>query len=29
MFIYQALLAFDIWHKLKPDVNEEVLKLLD
>jgi len=29
MFIYQALLAFYIWHKLKPDVNEEVLKLLD
>ena len=29
MFIYQALLAFDIWHKLKPEVNEEVLKLLD
>ena len=29
MFIYQALLAFNIWHKLKPDVNEEVLKLLD
>ena len=29
MFIYQALLAFDIWHKLKPDVNEEVLKLID
>ena len=29
MFIYQAFLAFDIWHKLKPDVNEEVLKLLD
>ncbi|WP_435085917.1 shikimate dehydrogenase [Candidatus Pelagibacter bacterium nBUS_33] len=29
MFIYQAFLAFDIWHKLKPHVNEEVLKLLD
>ena len=29
IFIYQALLAFNIWHKLKPDVNEEVLKLLD
>ena len=29
MFIYQAFLAFDIWHKLKPDINEEVLKLLD
>jgi len=29
MFIYQALLAFQIWHKLKPDVDEEVLGLLD
>ena len=29
MFIYQALSAFNIWHGLKPDVNEEVIKLLD
>ena len=29
MFVYQALLAFDIWHNLKPDINEEVLGLLD
>ena len=29
MFVYQALLAFNIWHKLKPNVDEEVLKLLD
>ena len=29
MFIYQAVSAFDIWHGLKPDVNEEVIKLLD
>ena len=29
MFVYQASLAFNIWHKLKPDINEEVLKLLD
>ena len=29
MFVYQAFLAFKIWHKLKPDINEEVLKLLD
>jgi len=29
MFIYQAFLAFKIWHKLKPDINEEVIKLLD
>jgi len=29
MFIYQAFLAFNIWHGLKPDINEEVIKLLD
>ena len=29
MFVYRASLAFNIWHKLKPDINEEVLKLLD
>jgi len=29
MFIYQAFLAFKIWHKLKPDINEKVIKLLD
>ena len=29
MFIYQALLAFNIWNNLKPEVNEEVIKLLD
>ena len=29
MFIYQAFLAFSIWHNLKPNVDEEVLKLLD
>ena len=29
MFIYQALLAFNIWHKLEPDINGEVIKLLD
>ena len=29
MFIYQAFLAFNIWHKIKPQVDEEVLKLLD
>ena len=29
MFIYQALLAFDIWHKQKPEVDENVIKLLD
>jgi len=29
MFIYQALSAFTIWHGLKPNVNEDVIKLLD
>ena len=29
MFIYQALLAFNIWHKLEPNVDENVIKLLD
>tara|TARA_B100000965_G_scaffold379858_1_gene375943 strand:+ start:1190 stop:1984 length:795 start_codon:yes stop_codon:yes gene_type:complete len=29
MFIYQAHQAFTIWHKLMPDINEEILKLLD
>mgnify|MGYP005990457407 CR=1 FL=1 len=29
MFIYQAFSAFNIWHGLKPDVNESVIKLLD
>ena len=29
MFIYQALSAFQIWHGKEPDVNKEVIKLLD
>ena len=29
MFIYQAYSSFNIWHGLKPDVNENVFKLLD
>ena len=29
MFIYQALSAFNIWHKFEPDVDEKVIKLLD
>jgi len=29
MFIYQGLAAFNIWHGLKPDVDENVIKLLD
>jgi shikimate dehydrogenase len=29
MFIYQALSAFNIWHGIKPNVNENVIRLLD
>ena len=29
MFIYQAALAFKIWHDVDPDINDEVSKLLD
>ena len=29
MFIYQALSAFNIWHKREPEVNKDVIKLLD
>ena len=29
MFIYQAHSAFNIWHNIKPEINDEVLKLLD
>ena len=29
MFIYQAFLAFKIWHHIEPKLNNETLKLLD
>ena len=29
MFIYQALSAFNIWHGIKPSIDENVIKLLD
>ncbi len=29
MFIYQARQAFTIWHKLLPEINGEIIKLLD
>ena len=29
MFVYQALEAFKIWHKIEPQVNNEVLQILD
>ena len=29
MFAYQAQKAFELWNNLKPEINEQVLKLLD
>ena len=29
MFIYQALEAFKLWHKVKPEIDEELKKFLD
>ena len=29
MFIYQALGAFKIWHGIQPEINTEVIKILD
>ena len=29
MFVYQARQAFIIWHKLLPEINDEIIKLLD
>tara|TARA_B100001057_G_scaffold37138_1_gene33626 strand:+ start:7260 stop:8054 length:795 start_codon:yes stop_codon:yes gene_type:complete len=29
MFVYQASAAFEIWHGVKPRINDEVIKLLD
>ena len=29
MFIYQAQLAFKIWHNILPEINEETIKLID
>ena len=29
MFIYQAFFAFKLWHNLEPEINNDVLKLLD
>jgi shikimate dehydrogenase len=29
MFIYQAHSAFNIWHGFEPDINDNVIKLLD
>ena len=29
MFIYQAFTAFKVWHEVEPEINNEVIKLLD
>ena len=29
MFIYQALEAFKLWHKIEPGINNDILKLLN
>jgi shikimate dehydrogenase len=29
MFIYQALASFKIWHEIQPEINSEVIKILD
>ena len=29
MFVYQALEAFKLWHKIEPKVNADTIKLLD
>jgi shikimate dehydrogenase len=29
MFIYQAFLAFNLWHGIQPTINEDAIKLLD
>ena len=29
MFAYQAQKAFELWNNLKPEINEQVLNLLD
>ena len=29
MFIFQAAKAFKIWHDIQPNVDDEVIKLLD
>ena len=29
MFVYQAQRAFEIWNSVKPEINEEVLNILN
>ena len=28
MFLYQAQKAFNIWHKIEPEIDEDVIKFL-
>jgi shikimate dehydrogenase len=29
MFVYQAFSAFNIWHGIEPNINEDIMKLID
>ena len=29
MFVYQARASFNVWHGIQPEINNEVIKLLD
>ena len=29
MFIYQALASFKVWHGIQPQINNEIIKILD
>ena len=29
MFIYQAQLTFDLWHGILPEIDKEIIKILD
>ena len=29
MFIYQAFLSFNIWHKIEPKIDKQIIKLID
>ena len=29
MFVYQAAVAFELWHKIKPEINNDVYSLLN
>ena len=29
MFIYQAAEAFKLWHNIQPEINKELIELLD